>query len=169
MTDPLLAQRSISTGMPSGLSLARFDAFGMYTRLTARGFHDEAEWCTRTATAALASGVNATSPSIPAVLRPVLRCVTCRTLTSVLARDRSISFCRFLTRGQSCSRAAAKIRCRSRRTCSSCARQSTLSHWTGALRGWSSGPFTIRAASTATSATAGTTHRPPSHTGVEKL
>jgi hypothetical protein len=39
------------------------------------------DWCTRTATAALASGVSATSPSIPAVLRPVLRCVTCRTLT----------------------------------------------------------------------------------------
>ena len=47
------------------------------------------DWCTRTATAALASGVSATSPSIPAVLRPVLRCVTCRTLTSVLARLRS--------------------------------------------------------------------------------
>jgi hypothetical protein len=39
------------------------------------------DWCTRTATAALASEVNATSPSIPAVLRPVLRCVACRTLT----------------------------------------------------------------------------------------
>ena len=47
------------------------------------------DWCTRTATSALAPGVSATSPSIPAVLRPVLRCVTCRTLTSVLARDRS--------------------------------------------------------------------------------
>ena len=46
-------------------------------------------WRTRTATAALASGVKATSPSIPAVLRPALRCVTCRTLTSVLARLRS--------------------------------------------------------------------------------
>jgi hypothetical protein len=53
----------------------------MYTRLTARGFHDERDWCTRTATSALASGVKATSPSIPAVLRPALRCVTCRTLT----------------------------------------------------------------------------------------
>ena len=47
------------------------------------------DWCTRTATSALASGVNATSPSIPAVLRPALRCVTCRTLTSVQARLRS--------------------------------------------------------------------------------
>jgi hypothetical protein len=54
-------------------------------RLTARGRHDEMDWCTRTVTCALASGVSATSPSIPAVLRPVLRCVTCRTLTSVLA------------------------------------------------------------------------------------
>ena len=89
----------MSTGIPSGLSFARFDAFGMYTRLTARGCHDERDWCTRTATAALASEVSATSPSIPAVLRPALRCVTCLTLTSVLARLRSISFCRFLTRG----------------------------------------------------------------------
>jgi hypothetical protein len=141
----------------------------MYTRRTARGFQDVMDWCTRTATRALASGVSATSPSIPAVLRPVLRCVTCRTLTSVQARLRSMSFCRFLTLGQSCSCDAVKIRCRSRRTCSSCARQSILSHWTGASRGWSSGPFTIRAAVTVTSATAGTTHWPPSHTGVVKL
>ena len=126
------------------------------------------DWCTRTAIFALASEVNATSPSIPAVRRPVLRCVTCRTLTSVLARDRSISFCRFLTFGQSCSCAAVKIRCRSRRTCSSCTRQSILSHWEGALRGWSSGPFAIRAV-TVTPATAGATHWPPSQTGVEKL
>src|SRR6266567_4536246 len=60
------------TGIPSGRSFARFDAFGMYTRLTARGFHDEMDWCTRTATSALASGVSATSPSIPAVFRPAL-------------------------------------------------------------------------------------------------
>ncbi len=78
-----------SVGIPSGLSFARFDAFGMYTRLTARGFQDVMDWCTRTATCALVSGVSATSPSIPAVLRPVLRCVTCRTLTSVVARLRS--------------------------------------------------------------------------------
>jgi len=37
--------------------------------------------CTRTASAILAGAVNATSPSIPAVLRPVLCCVACRTLT----------------------------------------------------------------------------------------
>src|SRR5260370_424625 len=63
--------------MPSGLSFARFDAFGICTRRTARGCHDVMDWCTRTATSALASGGTATSPSIPAVLRPVLRCVTC--------------------------------------------------------------------------------------------
>src|SRR6266704_458372 len=63
----------------------------MYTRLTAVGCHDERDWCTRTATAVLASEVSATSPSIPAVLRPVLRCVTCRTLTSVFDRLRSFS------------------------------------------------------------------------------
>src|SRR6266536_85686 len=57
-----------SVGIPSGRSFARFDAFGTYTRLTARGFHDERDWCTRTATSALASGVSATSPSIPPVL-----------------------------------------------------------------------------------------------------
>jgi len=133
------------TGMPSGRSFARFDAFGMYTRRTARGLHDEMDWCTCTATSALASGVKATSPSIPAVLRPALRCVTCRTLTSVLARLRSISLCRFLTLGQSCSCAALKIRCRSRRTCPSCTRQSIWSHPAEAgascPRGWSSGPF----------------------------
>src|SRR5271166_5198779 len=56
--------------MPSGLSFARFDAFGIYTRRTARGRHDIMDWCTRTAISALASGVSATSPSIPAVLRP---------------------------------------------------------------------------------------------------
>ena len=87
---------------------------------------------------------------------------------SVLARDRSISFCRFLTLGQSCSCAAAKIRCRSRRTRSSCARQSIRSRCAGAVRGWSSGPFAIRAAAV-TSVTAGATRWPPSQTGVEKL
>jgi hypothetical protein len=80
----------------------------------------------------------------------------------------AVSFCRFLTRGQSCSCAAVKIRCRSRRTCSSCARQLIRSHCAGAVRGWSSGPFTIRAAAV-TPATTGATHRSPSQTGVVKL
>ena len=80
---------AVAVGMPRGRSFARFDAFGMYTRRTGRGRHVAMDWCTRTATRALAPGVSATSPSIPAVPRPALRCVTCRTLTSVLARLRS--------------------------------------------------------------------------------
>jgi hypothetical protein len=61
----------------------------MYTRRTARGRHELREACTRIATAARAWLVNATCPSTPAVLRPVLRCVTCRTLISVFDQDRS--------------------------------------------------------------------------------
>jgi hypothetical protein len=79
---------------------------------------------------------------MPAVLRPVLRCVACRTLSSVLLQLRNISFCRFLTLARSPSLAALKIRCRSRRTLSSCRRQSMASH----SRTTSSGPFTPRAA-----------------------
>jgi hypothetical protein len=56
-------------------------------------------------------------------------------------RDRSISFCRFLTFGQSCSCAALKIRCRSRRTPCSRARQSMASH-----SSTPSGPFTVTGA-----------------------
>ena len=162
-------QRSMITGMPGGLSFARFDAVGMYTRLTGTGCHELMDWCTRTATVILASEVKATSPSIPAAERPVLRCVTCRTLTSVLARLRSISFCRFLTFGQSCSCDALKIRCRSRRTCSSCTRQPIFSHWTGALQGWSSGPFAERQVTATPDTGAVRTQALPSQTGVEKL
>ena len=89
--------------------------------------------------------VSATSPSIPAVLRPALRCATRRTLTSVLARLRSISFCRFLTLGQSSSLLALKIRCRSRSTSRSGPAQTIESHSSAlspARR--SSGPFTMR-------------------------
>jgi hypothetical protein len=75
--------------------------------------------CTRTAISARAWLVSATCPSTPAVLRPVLRCVTCRTLTSVLLQLRSINFCKLLALGQSPSRTAWKILPRSRRTCSS--------------------------------------------------
>ena len=120
-------QRSISTGIPSGLSFARFDAFGIYTRLTATGCPGRGRPVHPHRHLALASEVKATSPSIPAVLRPALRCVTCRTLTSVFDRLRSISFCRFLTLGQSCSCAALKIRCRSRRTSPRRSRQSMAS------------------------------------------
>ena len=45
--------------------------------------------------------VSTTCPSTPAVPRPALRCVTCRTLTSVFDQLRSISFCRFLTLARS--------------------------------------------------------------------
>jgi hypothetical protein len=75
--------------------------------------------CTCTAMPARAWLVSATTPSTPAVLRPVFRCVTCRTLTSVLFQLRSISFCKFLAIGQSPSCTALKILPRSRRTCSS--------------------------------------------------
>jgi hypothetical protein len=96
-------------------------------------------WCTRTASAILAGAVKATSPSIPAVARPVLRCATCRTLTSVFDQDRSIIFCKDLTLARSPSLAALKILRRSRRTLSSCSRQSIASH----CRATSSVPFTI--------------------------
>src|ERR1700730_575298 len=89
-------------------------------------------------------------------------------LASVFDQLRSISFCRFLTLGQSCSCAALKISCRSRRTCPSCSRQPIMSHPAGASRDWPIGPFTCRA-TTFTSATAGVTQALPSHTGVEKL
>ena len=62
-------------------------AFGMYTRWTGRGCHGPTWRCTRTATSARAWEVNATSPSTPAVVRPALRWVTCRTLTSVFDQD----------------------------------------------------------------------------------
>src|SRR6266702_6960515 len=57
--------------------------------------------CTRTASAILADEVNTTSPSIPAVTRPALRWVTCRTLHSVFDHDRSIIFCKDLTLARS--------------------------------------------------------------------
>jgi hypothetical protein len=56
------------------------------------GCQVEIVWCTRTAISALPFDVSATCPSIPAVRRPALRCVTCRTLTSVFDQDRSIIF-----------------------------------------------------------------------------
>jgi hypothetical protein len=154
--------------MPSG---RRFPlAFGTYTRRTGTGCQDETVWWTQTAISALAFDDRATCPSIPAVLRPALRCVTCRTLTSVFDQDRSIIFCRDRSLAQSCSRAALKILCRSRRT---------LPSWTCQLMasqsGTPSGPFTCRAALASaagvpfTSATSGVTQAPPSHTGVVKL
>ncbi len=105
--------------MPSGRILVLSLAFGMYTRRTAKGRHELRVACTCTATSARAWAVNATRPSTPAVRRPVLRCVTCRTLRSVFDQDRSISFCRSLTVARSPSFAALKILPRSRRTRSS--------------------------------------------------
>jgi hypothetical protein len=62
-----------------------------------RTCQDVAVWCARTATFIPAGPSRATTPSTPAVARPALRWVTCRTLTSVLRHDRSIIFCRLLT------------------------------------------------------------------------
>ena len=67
-------------------------------------------WCTLSASLALASGVSTTSPSTPAVRRPALRSVTRRTLISVFARDRNISFCRLRTLRRSPAFDAVKIR-----------------------------------------------------------
>src|SRR4051794_34500704 len=73
--------------MPSG---RRFPlAFGTYTRRTGTGFQEEIVWWTQTAISARVFDDSATCPSIPAVLRPALRCVTWRTLTSVFDQDRS--------------------------------------------------------------------------------
>jgi hypothetical protein len=146
-------------------------AFGTYTRRTGTGCQEETVWWTQTAISALALDDRATCPSIPAVLRPALRCVACRTLTSVFDQDRSIIFCKDRSLAQSCSRAALKILCRSRRT---------LPSWTCQLMasqsGTPSGPFALRAAVTSASAgvtltpaTAGVTQAPPSQTGVVKL
>src|SRR6266511_718874 len=135
--------RSMITGMPSGLFLVLSWAFGIYTRLTATGRHELRVACTCTATSARARAVNATRPSIPAVARPALRCVTCRTLISVFDQFRSMSFCRFRAFARSPSRTALKILRRSRRTRSSCIRQSTCCQASASTTpGGSSGPFT---------------------------
>jgi len=75
---------------------------------------------------------------MPAVLRPALRCVTRRTLTSVFDRLRSISLCRLRTLFRSPSCDALKIRRRSRRTSSSTGRHKIASQ----SRSSSRGPFT---------------------------
>ena len=83
--------RSVITGMPSG---RRFPlAFGTYARRTGSGFQVEIDWCTRTAISARSVGDSASCPSMPAVRRPALRCVTWRTLSSVFDQERSIIFC----------------------------------------------------------------------------
>src|SRR6266487_6320789 len=109
----------------------------MNTRRTGIGVHEPWWCCTQSARLALSWGVSATCPSTPAVRRPALTSVTRRTLSSVFARDRSINFCRLRTFFRSPALDAVKIRCRSRRTSSSTARQSTASQ----SRTASSGPF----------------------------
>jgi hypothetical protein len=133
---------AVTVGIPSGRIFALSLAFGIYTRRTGEGRCEPMLACTCTAISARAWLVSATSPSIPAVLRPVLRCVTCRTLHSVLAQLRSISFWTFLAVGQSPSCTALKIRPRSRRTCSSWCRQFTRSQASPSNEDRPSGPFT---------------------------
>ena len=125
--------------MPSGRCFPLLPFFGMYTRLTGRALNGSLFCCTLEAKSALALRVSTTSPSTPAVKRPALRSVTRRTLISVLARERNMSFCRLRTLGRSPACDAVKIRWRSRRTFSSQARQSMAPQ----SRVSSSGPFTI--------------------------
>ena len=72
-------------------------------------------WTSR-AIAILAGPSSATTLSTPAVRRPALRWVTCRTLTRVFDQDLSIIFWRFLAFARSPSLAAVKILRRSRTT-----------------------------------------------------
>jgi hypothetical protein len=126
------------TGIPSGRRLPLAPRFGMYTRLTGRALNSSAACSILSTNLALASGVSTTSPSTPAVMRPALRSVTRRTLTSVFERERNMSFCRLRTLLRSPACDAVKIRCRSRRTSASTRRQSIRRQSKGA----SSGPFT---------------------------
>jgi hypothetical protein len=75
---------------------------------------------------------------MPAVMRPLLCCVTRFTLISVLLRLRSMSFCKLRTFLRSPFCVALKILCLSRRTFSSQVAQSMLCR----LSKSSSGPFT---------------------------
>ncbi len=123
--------RSRSTGIPSGRCFP--PAFGMYTRLTGRACHGAVRRWISPANEALAGEVNATCPSMPAVLRPALRCVTRRTLTSVFDRLRSISFCRLRTRFRStCSGSpgsAWRTSALPVSSASALAQRSTVTHW----------------------------------------
>src|SRR6266542_2041921 len=131
------ASRHLSaiTGIPR--PRRRPSGFGTYTRLTGLGFHAAARCCIQSANSALPWGSSTTFPSMPAVLRPAFCSVTRRTLSSVLARERSINLCRLRTLFRSPACDAAKILCRSRRTSSSTARQSIAAQSVTA----SSGPF----------------------------
>lgn len=131
------------TGIPSGRCFPLL--FGMNTRLTGLAFQGWDDRWTSAASLLLAAGVRARSPSMPAVLRPLLCCVTRFTLTSVLLRLRSMSFCKLRTFFRSPSCVALKILCLSRRTFSSHSAQSMPCQ----SRVASSGPFTAAAESSA--------------------
>ncbi len=111
-----------SLGSRAGAALP--PGLGMNTRLTGIGLNTSAGSCTLETNCSLASSVSTTSPSTPAVKRPLLRSVTRRTLTSVFDRDRSINCCNRRTLGRSPALDAVKIRCRNRRTSRSAPRQS---------------------------------------------
>src|SRR5690625_1819190 len=109
--------RSINVGIPNGRRLPL--ALGMYTRRTGEGSVVIALSASQTAIAARDWSSNTTTPSTPAVWRPVFFCVTLRTVTSTLAHDRSIRRCRLRTRLGFASFAAVKIRCLNARTSAS--------------------------------------------------
>ncbi len=77
----------------------------------------------------LPRGLRTVSPSIPAVRRPALVCVTRFTLWSVFECERSMSFCRFLTLFRFPCCAALKTLYRSRFTLRSVLTQSMLRQW----------------------------------------
>jgi hypothetical protein len=64
----------------------------MNTRRTGRGSQDDMVRSVSRAIAILAGPSSATTLSTPAVRRPALRWVTCRTLTRTLDQDLSMSF-----------------------------------------------------------------------------
>ena len=67
-----------SVGMPSGRCLPF--ALGIYTRRTGKGSQDDMVRSTSCAITILAAESRTTTPLMPAVRRPALRWVTCRTL-----------------------------------------------------------------------------------------
>ena len=114
-------------------------AFGMYTRLTGGAATVGCRGAPAPPAPPWPGRSSATSPSIPAVLRPALRCVTRRTLTSVFApgtQHQLLQVAGPLARSPAC--VALKIRCRSRRTFSSIAAASRCSP----SRAVVPGPFT---------------------------
>ena len=118
---------------------------GMNTLRAGRGVQETCRCCTRRASSTFGRGSSTTFPSTPAVARPALSSVTRRTLSSALAWERSINFCRLRTLLRSPACVAVKILCRKRRTSSSTCRQSIDCQ----SRSSSSGPFTTTSPITA--------------------